>query len=137
MKVVDTNILARFFIDDPNDAESQKQKADIIEIMTQSIHIPITVILEFEWVMRGFYKLPKDEILKIFQILLSYDNIDIESHHYVKTAVELFEQGFDFADAIHISRSQKMGGMLTFDKQFFNKANRAALDIELVKVSKG
>lgn len=33
MQVVDTNILARFFIDDSNDIESQKQKAQAVDVM--------------------------------------------------------------------------------------------------------
>jgi predicted nucleic-acid-binding protein len=57
MKAIDTNILARFFIDDADDVQASQQRPIAIRILSQAVYVPITVILEFEWVMRGFYKL--------------------------------------------------------------------------------
>jgi predicted nucleic-acid-binding protein len=71
MKAVDTNILARFFIDDPDDEQAALQRPIATAILSQAIYIPMTVILEFEWVMRGFYKLNRSEILHVYQVLLS------------------------------------------------------------------
>lgn len=45
MRVIDTNILLRFFIDDPDDAESQKQKPIAERILSNPSFIPLTVIL--------------------------------------------------------------------------------------------
>lgn len=133
MQVVDTNILARFFIDDPNDIESQKQKAQAVDVMMQPIHIPVTVMLEFEWVMRGFYQLPKDDIARIFEVLLACRTIDIENRNEITQSVTLFQQGIDFADALHITRTQNIGEILTFDKKFFTKASQQALSIQLIR----
>ena len=70
MKAIDTNILARFFIDDPDDEQAAKQRPKAIEILQQPVYVPITVILEFEWVMRGFYKLDRADILQVYRRLL-------------------------------------------------------------------
>lgn len=129
MKVIDTNILARFFINDPDDSEAQKQKNRAIRILSEPVYIPITVLLEFEWVMRGFYKLPQNTIASIFDILLSYEHIDIEDENNVSQALTLFKQGFDFADAIHLTRTQMIGTLVTFDNKFYKKANQQQFSI--------
>ena len=55
---IDTNILARFYCDDPQDPEAARQRPIARRIMVESeaIFVPLTVILEFEWVMRAFYE---------------------------------------------------------------------------------
>lgn len=54
---LDTNILARFYVDDPNDLQAVKQRPIARRIMTESpqLFVPLTVILELEWVLRAFY----------------------------------------------------------------------------------
>jgi len=55
---VDTNVLARFYCDDPDDPEAKRQRplARRVIVESPSVFVPLTVILEFEWVMRGFYE---------------------------------------------------------------------------------
>jgi predicted nucleic-acid-binding protein len=45
---IDTNILARFYVDDPNDPEAAKQRPIAHSILTGSerLFVPLTVILE-------------------------------------------------------------------------------------------
>ena len=56
MIAVDTNILARFYCDDPEDTEANRQRpiARRLMIESPSVFVPLTVMLEFEWVMRDF-----------------------------------------------------------------------------------
>lgn len=131
MKVVDTNILLRFFIDDPDDEQSQKQKPIAGTILSHACFIPLTVVLEFEWVMRGFYKLSKSQITQIFNILFSYSHIYIEDKNAVIKAVELCEQGMDFADALHLCHTLDYQGMITFDDRFYKKATQFGYHIDL------
>ncbi len=66
MIAVDTNILARFYCDDPDDAEAKRQRPHARRVMIESsaVFVPLTVILEFEWVMRGFYAVKKKPFAK-------------------------------------------------------------------------
>ena len=57
MKALDTNVLARFFIDDPDDPQAALQRPAAIAALSQPALVTVTVILELEWVMRGFYAL--------------------------------------------------------------------------------
>lgn len=132
MKAIDTNILARFFIDDPDDEQACLQRPIATMILSQAVFIPITVILEFEWVMRGFYKLDRAEILHIYHVLLSFSHVQIEDHTIVLTALSYYQQGLDFADSLHAARSQAYRAFITFDVKFAKRAQKiTALNIEL------
>ncbi len=54
MNVLGTNVLARFFSDDEDDAESVRQRPAAIAAMSQKGFVCVTVMFEFEWVMQGF-----------------------------------------------------------------------------------
>lgn len=54
-----------------------------------------TVLLEFEWVMRGYYGFKADEILGVFQHLLSLEQLSIEDRHLVERALNSFAKGLD------------------------------------------
>lgn len=131
MKVIDTNILLRFFVDDPDDIQSQQQKPIAKHILSQPSFIPLTVILEFEWAMRGFYQLSKTQIAQIFAVLFAYPHIHIEDKNSVMTAVDLSTKGMDFADALHLCHNLNYQGMITFDNRFYKKATQLSFDVQL------
>jgi len=51
MKFLDTNVLARFFIDDPDDAQATRQRPVAVAALSEPSIVTVTVLLEFEWVM--------------------------------------------------------------------------------------
>lgn len=111
---------------------NHKNKNPLLEaILSNACFIPLTVILEFEWVMRGFYKLSKSQIAQIFKILFAYSHIYIEDKNAVIKAVELCEQGMDFADALHLCHTPNYQGIITFDNKFYKKATQFGFNIEL------
>ncbi len=122
MNALDTNILARFFIDDENDLEAIKQKQIVTKIFSQPSFVPLTVILEFVWVMKKGYQLPKETIADILNVLCNTSHISVEHGEQVQIATRLFLQGMDFADALHLSQSHLCDKFYTFDKRFINKA---------------
>ena len=55
---LDTNVLARYFVAEAEaDAttESQRQAARRLIESGQPLYLPKTVVLELEWVLRGYY----------------------------------------------------------------------------------
>lgn len=50
MIAVDTNVLARFYCDDPDDPEAARQRVRARRVMLESpaIFVPLTVVLELE-----------------------------------------------------------------------------------------
>jgi predicted nucleic-acid-binding protein len=127
MKALDTNVLARFFIEDPDDAQAHKQRPAAMAAMGQRAYISITVVLEFEWLMRGFYKLSAPQITSVLRALLSIEHITVEARLELEQAVQAAEAGMDFADALHVLRSGRATGFLTFDQALVKRAAQTGL----------
>jgi predicted nucleic-acid-binding protein len=122
MKAIDTNVLARFFIDDGKDAEAAKQHPAAAAALSERAFVSVTVLLEFEWVMRGFYALPRAEITRVMRALTSIEHVSIEDRSAVLAALDGFAQGLDFADALHLARSSRATVFLTFDRRLAKRA---------------
>ena len=74
------------------------------------------MVLELEWVLRGAYKLPRDSVIAAFDGLLSIRHLDLEQDNLVRQALDVHRQGMDFADALHLVRSEGCGAMISFDQ---------------------
>ena len=87
----------------------------------------MTVLLELEWVLRGFYGLPTRDVLRVLRALASIEHITLEDRDAVLVAVDAFDKGLDFADALHIARSSRASGFATFDQRLAKRAKGLAL----------
>jgi predicted nucleic-acid-binding protein len=111
MRAVDTNLLVRLLADD--DAE----QADIAErvLETDSIFLSKTVILEFEWVMRGVYRKPATAVAAAIERMLATANWQVEDSTAVARALGWLRHGMDFADALHLASSSHVNEFVTFN----------------------
>ncbi|WP_298611432.1 type II toxin-antitoxin system VapC family toxin [uncultured Thiothrix sp.] len=118
---LDTNILARYYVDDENDVEAQKQQIAAKKLFESGgdLKVSKTVLLEFEWVLRGYYRFEVQEIISAFQHLLSQPHIYIEAREEVEQAIAGLEDGLDFADALHHANYQDCEAMASFDDRKF------------------
>jgi predicted nucleic-acid-binding protein len=135
MKALDTNVLARFFVDDPDDAQAIKQRPAAVAALSERGFVSVTVLLEFEWVMRGFYELARPDIVRVLMALAGIEHISVEDRGAVLAAIEAFEQGLDFADALHLARAGHTSAFVTFDRGLAKRASglAASPSIELLK----
>ena len=126
MIAVDTNILARYYVDDPNDLEAVKQRSIARQVMVDSsaIFIPLSVILELEWVLRAFYGFGRADFIRVVEHLLGLTHVSIEQWPRLIDALALHREGLDFADALHLQASTHCQTFLSFDDRRF--ARRAA-----------
>ena len=127
MNAVDTNVLARFFINDADDAEAPRQRPAAIVALSGSVFVPVSVILEFEWVMRGFYELSRKEIQRVLEALCGLSNVQIEDRSIVLSALTSYKQGLDFADALHLARAHFCSTFLSFDQRLIKRAKAVRL----------
>lgn len=127
MKALDTNVLARFFIDDADDAQAAQQRPAAVAALSERAWVSVTVLLEFEWVMRGFYALPPQTVSRVLRALAGIEHITLEDHDSVLAALDVLEGGLDFADALHLTRSGNARSFLTFDKRLAKRANALGL----------
>jgi len=127
---LDTNVLARYYIHDEADQEAQKQHGLARSLMEsgRALMVCKTVLLEFEWVMRGYYGFSATEIATVFHHLLSLEYVSLEDREDIQQAVANFELGFDFADALHHASYKDCAKMASFDdKKFARRAMRMGL----------
>jgi predicted nucleic-acid-binding protein len=128
---LDTNILARYYIQDEADNEARKQHELARKLIEseQPLMVCKTVLLEFEWVMRGYYRFTAGEIISVFQHLLSLEYVTLEDRASIEQAVSNFELGFDFADALHHASYKECDSVASFDdKKFARRAMRVGLN---------
>ena len=127
MRAVDTNVLARFFIDDDDDPQAARQRPAAVAALAERCFVSVTVLLELEWVMRGFYELPRPDVSRVLWALAGIAHVTLEDRDAVLAALEAFDKGLDFADALHLARSRRASGFATFDRRLAKRAKGLAL----------
>lgn len=135
MIAVDTNILARFYCDDPDDPEAKRQRPIARRLILESpaIFVPATVVLELEWVMRGFYEVEPELFCRVLEHLLGMPQVTVERWEAVKDALDLHRRGLDFGDALHWACSRSCESFLSFDdRKLARRARRMNLVPEVL-----
>ncbi len=122
---LDTNVLARYYVASP-DASSQKQSQLARQLVEsgQALYVSKSVVLELEWVLRGYYKSTPAEVLAVLNHLLAMPHVEVEDRVAVQQAVQALSDRFDFADALHHASYRLCSSVATFDDKKF--ARRAA-----------
>jgi predicted nucleic-acid-binding protein len=118
MLAVDTNVIVRIVTND--DPEQARQAIALFE--REQIFIPKTVLLEVEWVLRFSYEQPRNVIASTFRSVLGLDAVRVEDPTAVADALEWYERGLDFADALHLASSGAAECFATFDRKMAQRA---------------
>ena len=113
MLAVDTNVIVRI---DTNDDPDQVQRA-VALFERETIFIAKTVLLEVEWVLRFSYQLPRKVIAPTLRKVIGLCTVEVENPDEVSIALDGYEQGLDFADALHLASSGKAECFATFDQK--------------------
>ncbi len=125
MRSLDTNVLARFFVNDADDPQAARQRPAAVAALSERAFVAVTVLLELEWVMRGFYDLPRRDIVRALRALAGIEHVTVDDRDNVLAAVDAFEAGLAFA--LHLARSARAGGFATFDRVLAKRAQRLGL----------
>lgn len=128
MKALDTNVLARFFVDDADDPQAAKQRPAAMAAMSERGFVTVTVLLELAWVLRGFYELPARDVSRVLRALAGIEHITLEDRDAVLAAIDAHDRGLDFADALHLARSGRAGAFVTFDQRLAKRAKGLGLE---------
>ena len=84
-----------------------------------------TVLLELEWVMRGYYGFNREDIRSVFKHILSLTHIQIENRPEVEQALDYYIAGLDLADALHHASYRQCRKVASFDdRKFVRRAKR-------------
>jgi predicted nucleic-acid-binding protein len=126
-KTVDTNVLVRALVQDGGE-QSCKALACVTE---ERVHVPTTVLLETEWVLRSSFAVSRAKIVELFGSLVGMANVEFDDRTVVSNAIAALREGMDFADALHAFGSGTSGVFLTFDVQLRRKAKRLIDSIQV------
>ena len=91
MIAIDTNVLVRLLVDDPNET-TQNQLARQLLIEQEAAWVSYIVLIETVWVLQSCYKLAKEEIITVIEKLISHPRIQLENAARVKEFEIILEQ---------------------------------------------
>ena len=135
---LDTNVLARSYIDDEADAQAQRQRLLARRLVEsgQPLMVSKSVVLELEWVMRGYYGFAQAEVASVLRHLLDQAHIIVEDRDAVEQALSNSGAGIDFADALHHASYKSCHSVATFDdRKFARRAKKLGLAPAVTVVS--
>jgi predicted nucleic-acid-binding protein len=127
---LDTNVLARYYVEDAADPQSGKQRLAARRLIEsgQALMVCKTVVLELEWVLRGYYGFEPAEVAAVLGHLLSLAQVTVEDRPAVERALRNMEAGLDFADALHHASYVACSHMASFDeRRFARRAGKLGL----------
>lgn len=127
---LDTNVLARYYVEDKKDTEADGQRMAARRLIESGRPLMVckTVILELEWVMRGYYGFAQDEVAAVLRHLLALPHVTIEDRSTVEHALSHCDAGIDLADALHHASYRACASMATFDdRKFARRAKKMGL----------
>ncbi|MGH6608861.1 MAG: PIN domain-containing protein [Burkholderiaceae bacterium] len=120
MAALDANILVRFLVEDDS-AQLATVRRLIRRVVAagDTLFIPVTVVVELEWVLRSNFGFAKVEVLRTMSQLLSSTELTFESEGAVEVAVMQYQKGAaDFSDCLHAALATAAGQLplWTFDR---------------------
>jgi len=126
MIAVDTNVVVRFLT---RDDEAQFRKARAL-VSSHPIWVPLTVMLETEWVLRALYEYDRESIGQALSHFSACANVHVENPRAVLQALAWMEQGMDFADALHVcGLPAQVVEFRTFDRKLRAHGKSLALPV--------
>lgn len=120
MASLDTNVLVRYLVqDDDRQFALAKKLVQAALRAGETLYVPITVMLELEWVLRSNFGFDKDQVCTTISSLLASVELTFESEAAAEVALALYQRNkADFADCVHVALSHAAGEspLWTFDR---------------------
>ena len=127
MRALDTNVLVRALV---RDDAAQAARAEAL-LGAQEVFVPVTVVLELEWVLRSRYGFAPKLVAQALEQIAALGNVVLGERAAVLAATSKVAQGWDFADALHHALSEGCVDFVTLDADL---ARRAARGVKLAPV---
>ena len=121
MPSLDTNVLVRLLVSD--DTRQASQAKALLERATrngESLFIPLTVVLELEWVLRSTYQYAKQQVLATLAAMLESREFEFQDEAALEQALHYYRrERVDFAECLHLGCAAAAGQLplMTFDRR--------------------
>ena len=122
MRAIDTNVLVRALVlYDP-----AQSKLALALLKNHPVYVPVTVILELEWVLRSGYAYSQPVIAQTIEKIAALENVVMGERDAVINAAAKLAHGWDFADALHHALSHGCDDFVTLDGDLAKRSRRVA-----------
>lgn len=127
MIAVDTNVLVRALVDDPDEPrQSAAARASLKQ--AREVFVPQIVQVETIWVLETAHGLTKAEVVPVLEHLRDNAAFDIQNRACFEMALGEYREGpADFADYLILAESRSRSTrLLTFDKRLLKAKDTQA-----------
>lgn len=120
LALADTNVIVRTIVGD-----NPAQAAIAAAIVDAGILLPVTILMEVEWVLRSRYRRNRQQITKALEALLNAETVTTSDETAIRWALARYAAGADLADMLHLTQSRRADAFLTFDQALAREAGDA------------
>ena len=120
MRTIDANVLVRALV---RDDAAQAARAEAL-LQVNEVFVPVTGMLELEWVLRTRYGYPPRLVAQAFEGIAALGNVVLGERAAVVAAAARVAQGWEFADALHHALSAGCDDFVTLDGELGKRAAR-------------
>jgi len=115
---LDTNVVVRIFVDDPDNPEQTRKVREIVK-QYKTVYITQVVQIETVWVLKQSYDFSRAEITLVLERLLINQAFRLKNEAIFPAALQLYRSSnIDFADALILQNSRQQDlDLLSFDKK--------------------
>ena len=120
MKGIDTNVLARYLLNDDPEQAREAERFLVRECSANDPGIVNRIVLcELVWVLERGYKLPRAQVVDLLERLFEVRQLVIEDFDDALVALRNYRKGGGFADAFLGEVNQRLGCdyTATFDRK--------------------
>ena len=112
MDAVDTNILARYFLDDDRE-QSPRARA----ILMHGAFVSNSVILETAWLLQSRYNQSPKAISSALLALIAMPDVVVSDPALLSWALTRYADSADVGDMLHLVEAAGHDSFLTFDRK--------------------
>ena len=117
---VDTNVLARLFVDDDAKQSAAARRFFLERTIDDPAFVSAVVVAEFVWLLTSRYRYPQETIHAALAALFSSANVVVEREDLLKSAVTIAgDRNADITDAIiaAVANDNACLSVVTFDRE--------------------
>ena len=117
MRAIDTNVLARFLLDD-----DPVQSPVAASVIAGGVAVTHTVIVELTWLLLSRYRQPRTVVAAALREVIDLPSVTVQDTPLVLCAIDRFDGGADLADMLHIVAARDSDSFASFEKQLAKQA---------------
>ncbi len=121
MKILDTNILVRYFTGEPED-QARRAAIFLSSAAPQDLLLVDLVAAELVFVLQSVYRQPRAAVTRLLLAVLALPAVRCDSASLLHRTIQLYEAGRHFTDAylIAMAEAESISTIVSFDRGIRN-----------------